>query len=66
MMLAVLGAAVHVRAAIGTRTGIGSRGLTPAVDATLPAHCRSPDLLTTGRIGPRLRRDANAHGHTDG
>src|ERR1700722_17618779 len=56
---AILVAAVHVSAGLGTRTGRG-RGLTPTVDAALPAHCRSPDLLAVGRIGPRPRRDANA------
>jgi hypothetical protein len=67
MRAAILVAAVHVSAGLGTRAAMGTRGLTPAVDATLPAHCRSPDLLTVVRIGPRQRRNANANGHsTDG
>ncbi|MDT7721313.1 MAG: hypothetical protein QOE94_2324 [Mycobacterium sp.] len=47
MHVAILVAAVRVSAATGTGTnGRSSLGRTPAVDATLPAHCRSPDLLT--------------------
>jgi hypothetical protein len=45
MRAAILEAAVRVSAGLGTRTGRGTRGLTAAADATLPAHCRSPDLF---------------------
>jgi hypothetical protein len=69
MRVAILEAAVRVSAG-GTAsrlTRTAGRGLTPAVDATLPAHCRSPDCLTIGRVGPRQRRNAKANGHsTDG
>jgi hypothetical protein len=61
---AILEAAVRVSAS-GTAsrlTRTAGRGLTPAVDAPLPAHCGKPDLLTVGRIGPRQRRDAKANG----
>jgi hypothetical protein len=70
MSVAILVAAVRVSAATasGRRDGRSSRGRTPAaVDGTLPANCRSTELLTIGRIGPRQRRDANANGRsTDG
>src|ERR1700686_615412 len=64
-MVATLIGAVRIEAATAARRPGGTvrgRGLIPAAHVTLPAHCRTADVLTVVRIGRRRWRDANADG----